>query len=855
MALSPQTVAGQIHLSLALNLGTGMSKFAKAIRKVVAAKICFLRGSPGADADAFRRHLLRLCLARGTKLVAKKALLLTLPNGDWRRRDRIEIYLPEAIEVDRHRITSIVADSLAVLLAGCNMTVYPRHRWTKADRALDEVCLLEGIHGLGSMAWPVWSEEFKRQPAAAPAVPNADPLAVPQPGGEAVEILRDAAYIGESSAFCAEQAQQENDQHRRVAGEWLASKPFTSCVICRLAIEPLQRLQTKQLTLGGEGAESEQQAHQARSLLADSSPQRTFIVVECAMGRVEEKFHRDVEILMDNNIMWQPIIPPADRTLKYRGLAFRMLSSEDCLVEWTLGAMHRRFPFRWFTLLAEPTPANLALLLASPCLFDAWTASFVETYQHEEGGLLGPVAMAALRLIATMSKVDIAAIEALHAAIRRLVYTKGVQTHAETLEELSAEFVCQRARRLGTAWLVTEHDTGNGCDEKSGDQSVHRWGGSWRAFVRQKSLGTVGRPDTSALSREYRQLRPEQLKALALQGDAARRSKQAGAKGASSFGPKARETRRTQQRVQRQAAVQHATSAARHNAALPIGDRCERAVELALRQGADNLPLAVSRASAIVRHDRTHEGLLQRQREQDLASWKSSHGLEVVRRFLHAHPSLQPYNTVLSGVPCPNGMHGMRYSHPTSGVALVASTISAKAHQSNLNKAMLLDWLSKHSPIMHSACAPIQPKKRSKKTPSCADIGICICCPERRSLPAIRTSFYKQMKAAFPKRLRSELSSKFVVAKVHGHLPAAADAWEEAARMEQDLPASVTDTVLWWHIGHQNFSPYEAVFRVLNFDAEHHLGGARLIELKVTGRSTYLRERARAQTSLRHTKT
>ena len=88
----------------------------------------------------------------------KKASLSYLPNGDWSRRDRIEVWVPNAVQhVNKAQIVSAVSEALCHILAGSKMTVYPRHRWTRADAAFDEFCLLEGIHGLASLVFPQWS--------------------------------------------------------------------------------------------------------------------------------------------------------------------------------------------------------------------------------------------------------------------------------------------------------------------------------------------------------------------------------------------------------------------------------------------------------------------------------------------------------------------------------------------------------------------------------------------------------------------------------------------------------------------------------------------------------------------------
>ena len=102
------TIEGQVNLSLALNHSTGMSVFAKLLRDHVMAKIVILRGAPSKEAECVRRQLMTLALSRGTRLVERRVSMRVLPNGDWRRRDRIEVWLPIGASCDELRVEEAV---------------------------------------------------------------------------------------------------------------------------------------------------------------------------------------------------------------------------------------------------------------------------------------------------------------------------------------------------------------------------------------------------------------------------------------------------------------------------------------------------------------------------------------------------------------------------------------------------------------------------------------------------------------------------------------------------------------------------------------------------------------------------
>lgn len=156
-ALVDGLTSGQIHFALSLRFCTNFSVFSEFLKEVVRRRIRIRRGTPPADAVAFRTQLLRLCLARGPKLLQRHVALACLPNGDWRLRDVVEVHLPEAVDVTKERIADLVADAVQVVLAGRQIKLYPRHRWTGIDDALDQMCLLEGIHGLASAVYPLWA--------------------------------------------------------------------------------------------------------------------------------------------------------------------------------------------------------------------------------------------------------------------------------------------------------------------------------------------------------------------------------------------------------------------------------------------------------------------------------------------------------------------------------------------------------------------------------------------------------------------------------------------------------------------------------------------------------------------------
>ena len=57
------------------------------------------------------------------------------------------------VPVDRDRIALVVSSAIHRCLASRQMTIYPRHRWTRGDQAWDDFIMLEAVHGLVSAVW------------------------------------------------------------------------------------------------------------------------------------------------------------------------------------------------------------------------------------------------------------------------------------------------------------------------------------------------------------------------------------------------------------------------------------------------------------------------------------------------------------------------------------------------------------------------------------------------------------------------------------------------------------------------------------------------------------------------------
>jgi hypothetical protein len=149
-----------INYAISHEMGTAMVRSREAIRVWIKGHIIVKHGAPPMSARLYARQLLRLCLARGTRLVKKIVALKLLPNGDWRNQRGIEIYVPIGANVDIATIGDVVADGVCMVALGDKLKKIYKDRWHGADLAWDQFVRLEGICGIASNTFPSFLESL-----------------------------------------------------------------------------------------------------------------------------------------------------------------------------------------------------------------------------------------------------------------------------------------------------------------------------------------------------------------------------------------------------------------------------------------------------------------------------------------------------------------------------------------------------------------------------------------------------------------------------------------------------------------------------------------------------------------------
>ena len=68
----------------------------------------------------------------------KRFLLAKLANGDWKRHDVIQVFIPPGVDFDRQQVLENLCTGLVLSLAGSLFSIYPRHRWLGADATVEQ---------------------------------------------------------------------------------------------------------------------------------------------------------------------------------------------------------------------------------------------------------------------------------------------------------------------------------------------------------------------------------------------------------------------------------------------------------------------------------------------------------------------------------------------------------------------------------------------------------------------------------------------------------------------------------------------------------------------------------------------
>lgn len=467
-SLLESNVSGMIHCALSLREGAAMSRFRGCLRDEVASRFEVKVGAPSREAVAHKKAVLQTFVSHGTCLATRRILLVLCPNGDW-RAPKVQHFVPPGMagSTSRALLLEHVTAGLITAMCASQPEVYPRHRWTGADISTDRLGVLESCHQLLSTSYRRFLASFEPASRARKLLAAGhealqeigraqQPLAIeaehrPQSGTTSAPIADDIGGQSEQSSSLQPTEAGEgalgwaevNAKHRREAARWVASNPFASILLQRLAMEPLRAMLSGQFALAGDAWDRQQMhtAVEARARGDTSCSARQYRLSVAASGALEERFFEKLNCLWHAE-MWRAM-PTGAFTVSFCAVGFKVLSRSGCCVQELLKHPHEQMPVRMFRLLDHPEEAA-GLLQMPDCRWERWSMDL----RRSHPSLSGDEFFAKLTLIAHMSWVDISRVEAKHATIRRILTLSSAHTHQQSLGELSAFWCFLQARKL-----------------------------------------------------------------------------------------------------------------------------------------------------------------------------------------------------------------------------------------------------------------------------------------------------------------------------------------------------------------------------------------------------------------------
>eukprot|EP00971_Amphidinium_carterae_P340273 6478518-Amphidinium_carterae.1 len=256
--LFSKQLTGMIACSLSLRTGGAMLVFRQALKEVIMCQLQVLYGSCSVEASLYRQHALALMVSAGTNLLLNQTLLMALPNGDWRVKGKVQIYVPLALKgtINHKKLASTVTAGLLHVFCSKKPHLYVRHRWTGFEVSCEELSRMEMVHNLLSATWPVFQQKMASKTSHAKKVAKAMPAnhdegvleALPQWPDDVRPTQQEqpqAIDTEEHQALAVSElteksrGPEEHGKDMERAAEFLAGQPWSMLVAMRLIMEPL----------------------------------------------------------------------------------------------------------------------------------------------------------------------------------------------------------------------------------------------------------------------------------------------------------------------------------------------------------------------------------------------------------------------------------------------------------------------------------------------------------------------------------------------------------------------------------------------------------------------------------------
>jgi len=840
------TVAPLICLQLSLQSANCMKRFRECLRHLLSQRLVIHRCKPNQAHLNRTRAILNLYVPPTSNTNRfKRAIVLSVLNGDW-RKETVQHYC-QGCCASREACISKLVSFVTSVFAGVAPKTWPRSRWTGARESINWCLLLASCHSLLKDTYLLWAKNMRggkwlaRHVAGGGDVPaehaeDAESLGRDAPGDDAMGDdaaeagfpMGDQAAVGQAPSVPStwEERQNEQSEYRRRASAWLLrAQVLPEMLLVRMVLSPLALAMDAYLSQAGEAwdrkqariaAAARRQGQQEGGGSDHHGALRVMLLLEGELLRPAVEELRDIA----TNVSRWAVLPPSYMTAAFRTRVAARLGHCGSKLH-SLSSDHTNYPIKLWRLLDDDSGEFAAALEAeSECRFCRWSLSVVQHYK-EHGGLQNPSLRAELWHTGLLQHFDNAAREAAHASIRRSIVAASVQTHAEKFQFANAEWLLRTIRRVvhkvGRRRRQPRQATGSQSEQPA--QRRGGAGGAWRAFVRQESLRSQGRPDFGLLASKYRQLSGDTLAALKSRG----REATASAKGSgSAFGL----TTRGHERASRKRAFDEAVrnSLVDSAMAVPTEPGASEALETQIVTAtfARELQSPWARLQHLkcrLREERAVELARGRALDEHFEQFTAVEGQEDIAGVSLAlrGQTFELRRADFAMRPGPVSTHKALHWRPVSVLervqhALRLRTVSVAGRVFFQSMAFLWDHL----------CRTVQFEQEPeiKKVPAalfkrpCHEAGMCVCSPRGLLLQRLSMNIDRVSKAAFGmgKRHRAKLGEAHVAYAFVGQTR------EQFEADSDSQPAAITSTK-WYHVSEHSYSPWQSVYHDLQCNA------------------------------------
>ena len=868
-------VTGMVNVALFLSVGSNMLLFRQTLTQVVTSKLQIVMGYPTPEMNAYREHILNTFCSAGRGVALKRCLLAKLANGDWQRKDIIQVFIPPGVDYAEDQILENLCTGLLLSLAGSLFSIYPRHRWLGADATVEQVGLCEAVHGLLSTTLHLMLQSSMTSSVQAEAEVEAPPLVAPpasaevqgQDGQQFDEHHTEAhvssaaggrsdeqppsyhpPFVGEAEAPDDWRAlAEQNAVHRQKAAAWMDTSPLPRLMVIRAAMKPLAQLLDDHLLRGSDSWEHDQRSTVATAVLsgADDGVARQSALLEYLHLTSEKRFFEELEALRQDH-QWA-YFQESQKTRSFQCLIFRLLSTMGCLVQELLVVPTTRFPLQLFKIVEGGTETADRFyhdFEDCPCIFDECSKTLLQRYPEQALGQ--GEGLAVLKALAHSTPVDTAHIERAHGRVSRILRSQSVQTRAPTFSFLNAQQVCLKFKDRSASTLTSQaalaghrrtgerHATGPG--DRPSQRKRRGGGGPWRAFLSQTRRGVAGSTDFSQQKTVYREIKAEagqqwqQLQDLGAAGTQLHK-----ATGQPSFG-------QPQRQIQRKLATQAAQQQVIATDLPP-----ERDLGELLRSGdcsalSDSFDLAsdIKVLRGQTRQAAKHKRISREAKDHSLARFVSEQKGPSLETALHIIPELA---TVSDSMHIEAFQDFSLFQIAFDNIAKaqqLTSWILANSRTCNLKKSLSEAWQAANAVVQHKDSDAVLEEPVARGHKACEAYGLPLCTLAGRKTYYLRNRFLKQLKTLCQRKdqdYKGLLHTGFVVVRLSKS--ALSEESPAASRLSRRLNQRLEDlggsralaegalqqmTTLWLHVGLHYWKPYRPTFQRLDelgLDQDH----------------------------------